>query len=108
VSLLFVCGAFFRPPATGSTRLTWSDVAERMSRQPARIAGLTDHGHDPVPGAPANLTLVDPGTAWLVAPDALASKSRNTPYAGMELPARVVATFLRGVPTVLAGKLVAK
>jgi dihydroorotase len=107
-ALSVVVEACVRPDATGSTRLTWSDVAERMSRQPARIAGLTDHGHDPVPGAPANLTLVDPGTAWLVAPDALASKSRNTPYAGMELPARVVATFLRGVPTVLAGKLVAK
>ena len=30
-----------------------------------------------------------------------ASLSRNTPYAGMELPGRVVATFLRGRPTVL-------
>jgi len=35
----------------------------------------------------------------------LASLSRNTPYAGRELPGRVVATFLRGVPTVLDGKL---
>ena len=34
-----------------------------------------------------------------------ASKSRNTPFAGMPLPGRVVATFLRGVPTVLDGKL---
>jgi dihydroorotase len=34
-----------------------------------------------------------------------ASKSRNTPFAGMELPGRVVATFLRGTPTVLDGKL---
>jgi dihydroorotase len=33
------------------------------------------------------------------------SLSRNTPYAGMELPGRVVATFLRGKPTVLDGKL---
>ena len=31
--------------------------------------------------------------------------SRNTPYAGMELPGRVVATFLRGRATVLDGKL---
>ena len=34
-----------------------------------------------------------------------ASLSRNTPYAGTELPGRVVATFLRGKPTVLDGKL---
>ncbi len=33
------------------------------------------------------------------------SLSRNTPYAGMELPGRVVATFLHGSPTVLDGKL---
>jgi dihydroorotase len=33
------------------------------------------------------------------------SLSRNTPYAGMELPGQVVATFLRGKPTVLEGKL---
>jgi dihydroorotase len=34
-----------------------------------------------------------------------ASLSRNNPYAGRELPGRVVATFLRGRPTVLDGKL---
>ncbi len=51
-------------------------------------------------GAPANLTLVDPAAAWTVDPAALASKSRNTPYAGRTLPARVVATMLRGRLTV--------
>src|SRR5689334_10169295 len=81
--------------------LDWDGVAERMSRVPARIAGLADHGRDPAPGAPANLTLVDPSARWPVEPHALASLSRNTPYAGMTLPGRVVATFLRGRPTVL-------
>ena len=33
------------------------------------------------------------------------SLSRNTPYAGRELPGRVVATFLRGKATVLDGKI---
>jgi dihydroorotase len=33
------------------------------------------------------------------------SLSRNTPYVGMELPGRVVATFRHGRPTVLDGKL---
>jgi dihydroorotase len=27
--------------------LGWDGIAERMSRTPARIAGLADHGHDP-------------------------------------------------------------
>jgi dihydroorotase len=84
----------------------WELIAERMSRTPARIAGLTEHGRDPEPGAPANLTLIDPGERWRVDPAELASKSRNTPYAGMDLPVRVVATFLRGVPTVRDGKVV--
>ncbi|MBO0868976.1 MAG: dihydroorotase [Micromonosporaceae bacterium] len=84
--------------------LDWDQIAERMSRTPARIAGLADHGRDPVPGAPANLTLVDPQARWRVDPTALASGSRNTPYAGMALPGRVVHTFLRGEPTVFEGK----
>jgi dihydroorotase len=84
----------------------WGLIADRMSRVPARIAGLTEHGQDVVAGAPANLTLVDPAARWTVEPGELASRSRNTPYAGMTLPARVVATFLRGEPTVLDGKAV--
>ena len=34
-----------------------------------------------------------------------ATESEDSPYAGRELPGRVVATFLRGKPTVLDGKL---
>ena len=84
--------------------LDWRGLAERMSTAPARIGGL------PPPslaeGAPASLTLVDPAARWTPDPAASASRSRNTPYAGRELPARVVATFLRGEPTVLDGKAV--
>jgi dihydroorotase len=84
----------------------WDLIAERMSRTPARIAGLAEHGQDPAPGVPANLTLVDPAARRVVEPGELASRSRNTPYAGMTLPGRIVATFLRGEPTVLDGKAV--
>ncbi|HVF19299.1 MAG TPA: dihydroorotase [Mycobacteriales bacterium] len=85
--------------------LTWAQLADRMSVRPARIGGLADHGRALVVGAPANLTLVDPSARWTVDPGQLASRSRNTPFAGMSLPARVVATFLRGRPTVLDGKI---
>ena len=61
---------------------------------------------DPAPGVPANLTLVDPAARRTIDPTELASRSRNTPYAGMALPGRIVATFLRGEPTVLDGKAV--
>jgi dihydroorotase len=87
-------------------QLGWDGIAQRMSRTPARIAGLAEHGLDPAVGGPANITLVDPAARWAVEPGHLASRSRNTPYAAMTLPARVVATFLRGEPTVLDGKAV--
>jgi dihydroorotase len=83
----------------------WAGVAERMSVVPARIGRLEGHGRPIAEGAPANLVLLDPAARRTVDPSDLASLSRNTPYAGMELPGRVVATFLRGRPTVLDGKL---
>ena len=85
--------------------LDWAGVADRMSTAPARIGRLADHGRALEEGAPANLVLYDPGATRVVDPAETASLSRNTPYAGRELPGRVVATFLRGRPTVLDGKL---
>jgi dihydroorotase len=83
----------------------WDLIADRMSRTPARIAGLTEHGGSLAVGEPANLTLVDPAVRKTVDPTDLVGRSRNTPYTGTTLPGRIVATFLRGVPTVLDGKV---
>ena len=88
-----------------SGRLSWAQVADRMSVAPARIGMLADHGGPLVAGSAAHLTLVDPSATWTVDGAALASRSRNTPYEGRTLPGRVVATFLRGRPTVLDGKI---
>jgi dihydroorotase len=85
--------------------LDWAGVADRMSTRPARIGQLGTHGRELEPGAPATLVLVDPGARRVIDPAGLASLSRNTPYAGMTLPGAIVATFLRGKPTVLDGKL---
>jgi dihydroorotase len=84
--------------------LTWRQVAERLSETPARIGRLDGHGRPLEVGEPANLCLVDPRAQWTVDATAMATRSRNTPYEGDTLPARVVATFLRGRPTVLDGK----
>ena len=86
--------------------LDWAGLAERMAAAPARIGGLAEHGRAVAEGEPASLVLLDPAARWTVDPAASASRSRNSPYAGRELPARVVATFLRGEPTVLDGKAV--
>jgi dihydroorotase len=85
--------------------LDWAGVADRMSVRPAAIGGLAGQGRPLQPGAPANLVLVDPAARRTVDPYALASRSRNTPYAGRTVPGAVVATFLRGRPTVVDGKL---
>lgn len=93
-----------------SGRMTWADLARVMSSGPARIGrideGPTAQGRPLAVGEPANVTLVDPAARWTVDPAAGASLSRNTPFAGRELTGRVVATFLRGRPTVLDGRSV--
>ena len=85
--------------------LDWAGLADRTSVRPAAIGRLAGHGRPIAVGEPANLTLVEESGSWLVRPDELASLARNTPYAGRELPGRVLATFLRGRPTVRDGRL---
>jgi dihydroorotase len=85
--------------------LTWADVADRMSYAPARIGRLSEHGRPLEDGAPANVVLYDPAVRRVIEAAESVSLSRNTPYAGLELPGRVVATFRQGAPTVLDGKL---
>jgi dihydroorotase len=87
-------------------RLDWRGVAEVLSARPARIGRRAGHGRPLEVGEPANLVLVDPQARRVVDPAASASRSRNNPYAGRDLPSPVVATFLRGRPTVLGGALV--
>ncbi|MEP6696003.1 MAG: dihydroorotase [Pseudonocardiales bacterium] len=88
----------------GTGLLDWAGVAQRLSRAPAAIGGLAGHGGRLSAGEPANLVLLDPAARWTVDPAQSASRSRNNPYAGLELPVRVIATFLRGRATVLDGK----
>ena len=55
-------------------------------------------------GNPANLSVIDPTATWVVDPAALASRSRNTPYAGRTLTGRVRHTLLHGEPVVIDGE----
>ena len=85
--------------------LDWNGVAERISRTPARIGGYTDQGSDFVVGQMANLSVIDPRASWRVDRDLVASRSRNTPFHGMELPGVITETFYKGVPTLLQAQL---
>ncbi len=91
--------------ALGELDLPVERVLALLSWQPARIAGLEGvHGGPVAEGRPANLCVIDPSVVWVVDPDALASRSRNTPYAGRKLTGRARHTILRGEPVVVDGE----
>jgi dihydroorotase len=79
-----------------TTLLDWAGVADRMSIAPARIARYESHGLEIAVGTPANLTVMNPTASYRVDRDLVASRSRNTPFHGMELPGVVLATFFGG------------
>jgi dihydroorotase len=79
--------------------LSWRQVADRMSAKPAEIGRVAGHGRPLAVGEPANVVVYDAAASLTVDASQTASLSRNTPYAGMTLPGRVVATYLRGKKT---------
>jgi dihydroorotase len=79
-------------------------VVALLSWQPAAIAGVGDHQGRPVAeGETANLAVFDPSAEWTVVPAHLASKSRNTPYAGRTLRGKVRHTIFGGEVVVADG-----
>lgn len=80
-------------------------IASLMSWAPARIAHLSEnHGRPIAVGEPANIAIWDTTTVWTVSRDDLSSKSRNTPYHGMDLRGRVRHTIFNGTLVVRDGK----
>ena len=85
--------------------LPLEQVLGLLSWRPAAIAGIGDrHGGRIEPGRPANVCVIDPAAVWVVDPDRLASRARNTPYAGRKLTGRVRHTLWRGEPVVVDGE----
>ena len=80
-------------------------ISALMSWNPARIAGLSEHhGRNIAPGVSANIAVWDTTTVWTVSRNALASRSRNTPFDGMELRGKVHHTIFNGDVVVRDGK----
>lgn len=86
--------------------MNWAQVADRLSTTPARIAGYVEQGRNLEIGARANVMIIDPAASWTVDRDLVASKSRNTPFHGYELPGVITHTFFNGTPTLMNGALV--
>jgi dihydroorotase len=80
--------------ATGA--MTWARLADVMSVTPARIGRYSNHGQPLEVGAPAHITLVNPEGLVIVDRDDLVSKSKNTPFHGMNFQGTVVATIFNG------------
>jgi dihydroorotase len=74
--------------------LGYPALVERMSCAPARAFQLP--GGTLAPGAPADVTVIDPAAEWVVDPTAFCSKSRNTPFAGRRLRGRARFTIVGG------------
>ena len=75
-------------------KLSLSEILEKMSVNPAQILGIP--GGTLREGANADVVLFDPEKEWVVDPEKLHGKSKNTPFKGRKLKGKVVLTIFRG------------
>jgi allantoinase len=87
--------------------LSYNRVAELTSRNPARRFGLNSKG-DIAEGFDADVALVEPRESWLIRAADSPSAQGYTPFEGVELSARVKATFLRGELVCENGKVLGR
>ena len=76
-------------------RLAATDIVTRFAWRPAEIFKLPVNRF--APGDPADFLLFDPDDSWVVTPESLRSKGKNTPLLGQPLTGRVVLTAVDGV-----------
>jgi dihydroorotase len=74
--------------------LTWPQLIEKLTVNPARILGI-DRG-TLKPGADADITVIDPTTEWVIDPAKFRSKSRNCPFAGWKVRGRAETVLVSG------------
>ena len=70
------------------------DVISAMTTKPAAVLGV--NAGTLAAGARADITIIDPDLEWEVDPCKFASGSRNTPFRGMRLTGKAVATMVAG------------
>jgi dihydroorotase len=74
--------------------LTWPQVIEKVTINPARILGI-QKGTLTV-GADADVTVIDPLARWKLESSAMKSRSANTPFIGQEMRGRAVQVIVGG------------
>jgi dihydroorotase len=85
--------------------LSWEQLVDRMSSKPSEIGLYESHRQGIEVGAPAHLTVINPTATLRVDRDRVSSRSRNTPFHGMELQGLVTATLFAGKLTYKAENL---
>ena len=89
-----------------SKLMSWADLVDRMSIKPAQIAGYKQQGQAIAENIPANLILIDTARSWQVERNNLKSKSKNTPFDGMNLPAVISDVIYNGKLVLSNGTIV--
>ena len=79
--------------AVAAGRIGLREALAALSTRPAALIG---EGRSLEPGAVADVVLFDPRATWVVEGSALASRGKNTPLLGMELPGVVLLTIAAG------------
>ncbi|MFH1245243.1 MAG: dihydroorotase [Candidatus Omnitrophota bacterium] len=74
--------------------LTFSQLVEKMSVNPAKILGI--EGGSLSVGAAADVLIFDPHKQWQVTKEGIVSKSKNSPFIGRTLPGVVEYTICKG------------
>jgi len=88
--------------------LTINDYVRLSSERPAKIWGLYPQKGNLKPGADADITIVDMNKKKIIRASELHSKSKTSPYDGMEVKGEPVAVIVRGAFVMRDGKLVGK
>ena len=87
-------------------RLSYERVAELYAEKPAQIYGLYPRKGGLLPGADADLVLVDPAATYELRNEDIRSRAGWTPLAGRAMTGRAVQTLLRGRAVAVDGDLV--
>jgi len=94
VGLETLLGAALRLYHNGEVELP--RLLRALTANPARLLKLNSGRL--AKGAPADLVLIELDTPWIVEPERLCSKSKNTPFDGARLEGRAVLTLVAGRP----------
>ena len=76
------------------TRTPLATALARITCDPSAILGISSGSL--TPGSPADICIFDPAATWRVSPEGLQSRGKNTPFEGIEMTGRVVATLVDG------------